>query len=68
MREKREKEEAEALARAQEADRLLATGHVKATGKNHVRSKKGNDAEAAAIESELNNLDALDAMFNAVLK
>ncbi len=69
LREKREKEEAEALVRAQEADRAMASGHVKVSSKNHVlRKNRGRDAEDDAIEAELNSLDALDTMFNAVLK
>ena len=56
-------------AKAAEAERMIAEGHVKVNPKNHVKRKgKVEDAEDREVSGALDELDALDAMFAGTLK
>ena len=62
-------EDAEREKKAQTAEALIAGGKVKVNPKNHVvRKGRGLDAEDAEVAGALDELDAVDDMFAAVLK
>ena len=65
----RKEEEEERLRKAAEAEQMIASGKVRVNPKNHVVRKGGKaDAEDREVSSALDELDALDKMFDGVLK
>ncbi len=51
-------EDAERKAKAAEAERMIASGHVKVNAKNHVKRKgKGEDNEDKEVAGALDELD-----------
>ena len=62
-------ENAERLRKGAEAEEMIASGKVRVNQKNHVIRKGGKaDAEDREVSSALDELDALDSMFDGILK